>query len=153
MEGARRGHVEGSSSAGGCSDCAGYRACIRLGRRQLCLLAVAVATAASLPAGSSLASPRAATSGKALYRQYCGKCHALAVALAAGFGSTTQPLGGPSFNKLRVPYAYTIQAVTEPTGGHEIVHRQISNTNLHVVALWLATATRTHPLPAFPTDG
>ena len=126
---------------------------IRAGRRHLSLLAAALATAACLAAGSSVASPDASTTGKALYRQYCGKCHALAVALAAGFGEKKNPLGGPSFNQLRVPYAYSIQAVTEPTGGHEAVHRQISDRNLHVVATWLAAATRAHPIPAFPTDG
>jgi mono/diheme cytochrome c family protein len=89
--------------------------------------------------------------GKALYRQYCGKCHALSVALAAGFGSKANPLGGPSFNSLRVPYSYSIQAVSEPTGGHERL--KLTPKQLITVAKYIAAVTAHHPIPASPTDG
>lgn len=95
--------------------------------------------------------------GRQLYRKFCGPCHALTEALAAGFGSDNKngfgKLGGPSFNELRVPYAFSVQAVTEPTGGHEILRHKITSKELHVVARWLAKATRTNPVPAYPTDG
>ena len=82
-------------------------------------VAILIPSAASetraVPAGSQL------LNGKRLYREYCGQCHALSAALAAGFGNSGGGLGengGPSFNNLRVPYAYSVEAVTEPTGGH-----------------------------------
>jgi mono/diheme cytochrome c family protein len=95
--------------------------------------------------------------GRQLYRKFCGQCHALAKALAAGFGSNNPKglgqLGGPSFNELRVPYAFSVQAVTEPTGGHELLQHKINSKQLHLVARWLANATRNNPVPAYPTDG
>jgi len=95
--------------------------------------------------------------GRQLYRKFCGQCHALAAALSAGFGSNKAngygKLGGPSFNTLRVPYAFSITAITEPTGGHEVVQKKISAKELHVVSQWLAKATARHPVPALPTDG
>jgi mono/diheme cytochrome c family protein len=111
----------------------------------------------------AFASPRASAragdlvAGRTLYRQFCGQCHALAQALSAGFGSNKKGglgnLGGPSFNELRVPYAFSVTAVTEPTGGHEAVGKKITPKQLHVVARWIATATAHNPVPALPTDG
>jgi len=101
--------------------------------------------------------PTKAELGKQLYRKFCGQCHALAEALSAGFGSNKTSglgkLGGPSFNELRVPYAFSITAVTESTGGHEVVRHKITSKQLHVVARWLARATGNNPVPAYPTDG
>jgi mono/diheme cytochrome c family protein len=92
-----------------------------------------------------------------IYRQFCGVCHAFAPARSAGFGSNSSTGlgtdGGPSLNQLRVPYSYTIAAITEPTGGHERVQRKITSKQLVTVARYLATATRNNPLPALPTDG
>src|SRR5689334_12745890 len=41
--------------------------------------------------------------GKKAYRTYCGQCHALAEALAAGFGAENKfgQDGGPAFNELK----------------------------------------------------
>lgn len=129
-------------------------------RRTFLLLALAaVVSGAAVGVSAAVtrnATPAAATvSGRQLYRQFCGKCHALAVALSAGFGSSGGfgDLGGPSFNELRVPYAYSIQAITEPTGGHEIVRRHITSKQLSEVAIYIAKVTKSHPLPALPTDG
>jgi len=94
--------------------------------------------------------------GKSLYRRYCGQCHALSAALAAGFGNNGGGLGrdgGPSFNDLRVPFSYTIAAMTEPTGGHEIVSKRMKPSDLRAVATYLARVTIRNPLPALPTDG
>jgi mono/diheme cytochrome c family protein len=112
----------------------------------------ALAKAASgTPTATSLAT------GRALYRQFCGKCHALNAALAAGFGSGKKDglgtYGGPSFNELRVPYASNVTAVTLPTGGHERLRTKISHQQLHNVSLWIARVTRNHPIPALSTDG
>ena len=127
-------------------------------RRALVLvIAAAVAVAAVTLGGTSAgATTKPSTElavGKALYRQYCGKCHALTAALAAGFGSRTNPLGGPSFNNLSVPARYSIQAVTEPTGGHESLSRKMSSIQVSVVAKYIAQVTARHPIPALPTDG
>jgi mono/diheme cytochrome c family protein len=102
------------------------------------------------------APPRVQLNGKALYRTYCGKCHTLSAALAAGFGSSGRGLGvngGPSFDELRVPVPYTVQAITEPTGGHERLSKRLSPAQVSAVAKWLARTTNRHPLPALPTDG
>jgi mono/diheme cytochrome c family protein len=106
------------------------------------------AAAGTTPANASL-------NGKALYRTYCGKCHALAAALSAGFGSSggLSVNGGPSFNDLRVPASYTILAITEPTGGHELLHTRLNVSQVKAVAAWLARTTSNHPLPMLPTDG
>jgi hypothetical protein len=98
------------------------------------------------------ASTAPAASGSGIYRLYCGHCHALKAALAAGFGQGNTD-GGPSFNQLRVSYAMSIQAVTEPTGGHEKIMKKIAPRQLVLVARYIAAVTKTHPIPAFPTDG
>jgi mono/diheme cytochrome c family protein len=134
-------------------------------RRALIAVVAAVLAASVVAATRALAtgSPASASAktqvlnGRQLYRKFCGQCHALAEALSAGFGSNETngfgKLGGPSFNELRVPYAFSVQAVTEPTGGHELVRHKITSKELHVVARWLANTTRTNPVPAYPTDG
>lgn len=130
--------------------------------RQMACVVVSVVLAATLLASarsSASTSPGSSTVpaslGRQLYRQYCGKCHALAVALSAGFGSQNGlgTNGGPSFNNLRVPVAMSIVAVTEPTGGHELVSRKIKAKQLAEVATYIATATRDHPILATSTDG
>ena len=65
--------------------------------------------------------------GKQLYRKYCGQCHALTEALAAGSGSdqASAPDGGPNFNNLDVPFGLSIVAVTEQFGGHELVVKKM----------------------------
>jgi mono/diheme cytochrome c family protein len=118
------------------------------------LVASARSLAASKPAAST--SKSTISAGAQLYRKYCGQCHSLAKALSAGFGNNTKGVGrngGPSFNQLRVPYSYSVNAVAEPTGGHELVRTRISPKQLSTVATFIATATRTNPIPALPTDG
>ena len=122
------------------------------------VVAVAVVTSAASYAATSPPTAGATTPaiGKALYRQFCGRCHALSEALSAGFGSNTKGIarnGGPSFNNLRIPYSYSVAAVTEPTGGHELVAKKITMSQLSKVARYVATVTLHHPLPALPTDG
>ena len=133
-------------------------------RRYICVLASTVVVATGIASTHSFAkaSPGVSTTTTALvtprylYRQFCGKCHALAAARSAGFGSSKNgfgDLGGPSFNELRVPYKYSITAVTLPTGGHEAVGRKITPIQLTRVATYIATVTKHNPIPALPTDG
>jgi len=134
-------------------------------RRSLFLVVCAVLAASAVASTRSLAtaSPAAApvtvdfATGRKLYRQFCGKCHALDKALSAGFGSSSQfgfgEYGGPSFNLLRVPYAFNVTAVAQPTGGHEKVKAKITSRQLHAVSAWIAQVTRHHPILAKPTDG
>jgi len=134
--------------------------------RQLsCVVASIVLAVSAVAATRSIAatSPSAAratgdlVAGRKLYRQFCGKCHALDAALSAGFGSSNKfgfgEYGGPSFNLLRVPYAFSVTAVAQPTGGHEIVKAKITSRQLHTVAAFIARVTRHNPIPAKPTDG
>jgi hypothetical protein len=127
-------------------------------RRYICVLASTVVVATGIASIHSFAkaSPDVSTTAtvlvtpRYLYRQ------ALAVARSAGFGSSTNgfgDLGGPSFNELRVPYKYSITAVTLPTGGHEAVGRKITPSQLTRVATYIATVTKHNPIPALPTDG
>ena len=111
-----------------------------------------------IPAARSAGSEPAASQlviGKRLYRQYCGQCHALSQALSAGFGNSNGlgVNGGPSFNDLRVPYSYSVNAVSEPSGGHERVRERISMRQLAEVATYIAKTTARNPVPALPTDG
>jgi mono/diheme cytochrome c family protein len=123
------------------------------------LAASAVASTRSLATASHAAAPATVdfATGRKLYRQFCGKCHALDEALSAGFGSSNKlgfgEYGGPSFNTLRVPYAFNVSAVTIPTGGHEKVRTKITAIQLHKVAAFIAQVTRHHPVLAKPTDG
>src|SRR5438876_116945 len=114
-------------------------------RQLLCVVASIVLAVSAVAATRSIAatSPSAAratgdlVAGRKLYRQFCGKCHALDAALSAGFGSSNKfgfgEYGGPSFNLLRVPYAFSVTAVAQPTGGHEIVKAKITSRQLHTV--------------------
>src|SRR4029077_15671762 len=79
-------------------------------------------------AAGQAAVPNKLELGKQLYRKYCGQCHALQAALAAGFGSDKGlgTDGGPSFNNLKVPYNLSIVAVTEQFGGHELVVKRMT---------------------------
>ncbi len=93
--------------------------------------------------------------GKALYRKYCGQCHALTAALAAGFGSDKGlgTDGGPSFNDLDVPFNLSIVAVTEQFGGHELVVKRMTWPQLRLVSSFVAAATKTNPYLARISDG
>ena len=130
--------------------------------RRIVFAAALAAFAASIVAwfpgvGSSAAKTDDLAAGRQLYRTFCGQCHALSAANAAGFGSNKKgglgELGGPSFNQLRVPYDFSVTAVVEPTGGHEVVKKKITAKQLHAVAAYIARVTRNHPVPAFPTSG
>ena len=109
--------------------------------------------AASQTAGTG--SPSSLEVGKQLYRQFCGQCHALAQALAAGFGSDNGlgQYGGPSFNNLRCPTTSRIVAVTEQFGGHELVVKRMTWQQLDQVAAFLAAATKDNPYLARVSDG
>ena len=93
--------------------------------------------------------------GKKAYRTYCGQCHALAEALAAGFGAESKfgQDGGPSFNELKVSASLCISAITELFGGHEIVLKKMNWTQIHDVAAFVEKATKKHPIVAKLTDG
>jgi len=93
--------------------------------------------------------------GKHLYRQYCGQCHSLLQALAAGFGSNNGlgQDGGPSFDTLRVPFNLSVVAVTTPWAGHEIVFHKMTWTEVKQVAHYIQTVTKHHPGLAQPIDG
>ncbi len=104
---------------------------------------------------SSYLGPGNPVKGKALYRKYCGNCHALKEALAAGFGGNSElgPDGGPSFNDLRVPANLSIVAVTEDFGGHEYVVKKMTWQQIYDVSAFAAQATRSHPYLARVSDG
>lgn len=132
-------------------------------RQTLCIVVSIVLAVAAVAAAHSFAATKPATSatapttltGRQLYREFCGQCHALATADAAGFGSSGRlgRNGGPSFNALRVPFEVNVNAVAEPTGGHAQVHKLITWSQLITVSHYIATVTAHHPIPAFPTDG
>jgi len=92
--------------------------------------------------------------GKQLYRKYCGQCHALTAALAAGFGSD-KGLGldgGPSFNRLRVPFNLSVVAVTTPFAGHERVDSKLTWGEVNQVAKYIDVVTKAHAALAQPID-
>ncbi len=93
--------------------------------------------------------------GKRLYRKYCGQCHALREARAAGFGS--KPAlgtdGGPNFNNLRVPYSLSILLMTQASNGHERIFHKLKWTEIKQVATFVDDATKDHAVLARPTDG
>jgi mono/diheme cytochrome c family protein len=136
-------------------------------RLRLTVLLSVAAVLASVPVAYSLAASKTATAtngasgaselaiGKSLYRKYCGQCHALSAALAAGFGSDKGlgTDGGPSFNDLKVPYNLSIVAVTEQFGGHELVVKRMTWDQLGQVSSFLAVATKTNPYLARISDG
>jgi len=98
--------------------------------------------------------PTGLKGGKQLYRKYCGQCHALAAALAAGFGSDKGlgENGGPSFNRLRVPFNLSVVAVTTPFAGHELVLSKLTWSEVNQVARFVAVTTKSHPALAQPID-
>ncbi len=115
------------------------------------------ASAAQKTAASGTASRLAM--GKAIYRTYCGQCHALTAADTAGFDgdAVLAREDGPSFNNLQVPYNLAIVAVTEQGGrragesgrrGHELAIEQMTWQQLSDAATFLAAATATNPLNA-----
>ena len=118
------------------------------------LVGVALGARGSGSSGQA-AVPNKLELGKQLYRKYCGQCHALQAALAAGFGSDKGlgQDGGPSFNNLKVPYNLSIVAVTEQFGGHELVVKRMTWTQLNQVSAFVATATKTNPYLARISDG
>jgi hypothetical protein len=101
------------------------------------------------------ASPSSLAVGKQLYRKYCGQCHALSQALAAGFGSDKGlgTDGGPSFNDLRVPFNLSIVAVTEQFGGHELVVKRMTWDQLNQVSSFVQVATKENEYLARISDG
>jgi mono/diheme cytochrome c family protein len=124
----------------------------------LLALGLTVFSASSLGAvkPSAPTAQSSTAAGMVLYRKYCGQCHALSQALAAGFGNNSKGIGangGPSFNNMRIPFALSVSVVEEPTGGHEAVKPKIAWAQLKTVATYLARATSRNPLPALPTDG
>ena len=130
------------------------------------MLASLVAALAAVPATYSLAATdarrrrrSAATSrrcrARQLYRQFCGQCHALAQALAAGFGSNNGlgQLRRPELQQPPRPLRPRIVAVTEQFGGHELVVKRMTWQQLDTVAAFLAAATKNNPYLARVTDG
>jgi mono/diheme cytochrome c family protein len=93
--------------------------------------------------------------GKQLYRKYCGQCHALRAALAAGFGSDNGlgTNGGPSFDKLRVPFNLSVLAVTQPFIGHEMLVHKMTWAQIQKVSKYVASVTRKHSVVAQKIDG
>ena len=93
--------------------------------------------------------------GKKDYRQFCGQCHALAAALAAGFGAQNKfgQDGGPSFDDLRVSYSLSVQAITGSFAGHEIIVRKMTWQQIYDVSAFVQVATIKHPTVAKISDG
>jgi hypothetical protein len=93
--------------------------------------------------------------GKQDYREFCGQCHALAAALAAGFGAESKfgQDGGPSFDNLKVSFGLCIIAITEQFGGHEVIIRKMNWTQIHDVSAFVQAATINHPIVAKISDG
>jgi hypothetical protein len=125
----------------------------------LTAVAVGCALAASGSSGSAATTAKPAgynlDLGKQLYRKYCGQCHALTQALAAGFGSDKGlgTDGGPSFNNLKVPFNLCVVAVTEQFGGHELVVKRMTWDQLNTVSAFVAAATNKNPYLARVSDG
>jgi len=121
-------------------------ACVSSGLAVLGPVANGSVGAAGVPAGLK--------GGKQLYRQYCGQCHALKAALAAGFGNNNGlgQDGGPSFNGLRVPFNLSVVAVTTPFAGHELVLSKLTWSEVNQVAKYVAAVTRNNAVLAKPID-
>jgi mono/diheme cytochrome c family protein len=109
---------------------------------------------ASGRSGQTNAVPPGLKGGKQLYRQYCGQCHALTAALAVGFGTENGlgQNGGPSFDRLRVPFNLSVVAVTTPFAGHEVVFTKMTWSEVKQVANYVAVVTKKHPALAQPID-
>jgi mono/diheme cytochrome c family protein len=121
--------------------------------------ALACASVAYAFAGARAAGPTGTATklenGKRLYRKYCGQCHVLTVALAAGFGSDNGlgTDGGPSFDNLRVPFRLSILAVSQPFIGHERIAHKMTWDELKEVSTFVQTATKHHKVLAQDVDG
>jgi mono/diheme cytochrome c family protein len=117
--------------------------------------ALASASAGYALTGGSGATAAKNLTGKQLYRKYCGQCHALKVALAAGFGSGNGlgTNGGPSFDKLRVPFNLSVLAVTQPFIGHEVLVHKMTWAQIEKVSKFVESATRNHSVVAQKIDG
>ena len=120
------------------------------------LVAISVTLAASAnDSGVPAAAPTKLELGKRLYRKYCGQCHALAPALAVGFGTTNGlgTNGGPSLDSLRVPYRLSVLSITLPFIGHEVVARKMKWQQIEDVSRYVETVTRNHEILAQFNDG
>ena len=117
--------------------------------------AVWAATSSHAAAATSSKSQYNIVAGKQDYRTYCGQCHALAAALAAGFGGVGKfgEDGGPSFDNLKVSAGLCIIAITEQFGGHEVIIRKMNWTQIHDVSAFVQAATINHPIVAKISDG
>jgi mono/diheme cytochrome c family protein len=93
--------------------------------------------------------------GKQDYRTFCGQCHALAAALAAGFGAESKfgQDGGPSFDNLKVSFALSVNAITGSFAGHEIIIKKMTWTQIYDVSAFVQAATVDHPVVAKISDG
>ena len=124
----------------------------------LLVLAVVFASVFVTHAVAARSSDRAAgatpesLTGKRLYRKYCGQCHALAAALAAGFGSANGigQDGGPSFNAVRVPFNLCVTSLTETFAGHEVLFDQLTLSEIKQVSRYVATVTKHNRVLAKP---
>ena len=124
------------------------------------LLAIASPVAGARASGQTRVAavePATIATGKKIYRQFCGQCHALKEANAVGFGSAKSKGvgedGGPSFNQLKISYAMCMASVTMLFGGHEKVIRKMTWTQIKDVAKYVQYSTRTHPIVAKFSDG
>jgi mono/diheme cytochrome c family protein len=119
------------------------------------VVATGVGVGSALSASGASGSASTLEQGKALYRTFCGQCHALTAAQAAGFGSDKGlgQDGGPSFNNLKVPYDLSVVAVTEGFTGHDLVAKRMTFQQIDLAAAFLAKATATNPYLARVSDG
>jgi mono/diheme cytochrome c family protein len=136
------------------------------GRTRVALLCSLALALAAVPVTHVWASPGAPgppaahgpgdpVKGKGVYREFCGNCHALKEALAAGFGGNNKlgEDGGPSFNWLRVSANLSVVAITEAFGGHELVVRRMTWKQIYDCAAFVEKATKNHPYLARVSDG
>jgi len=131
-----------------------------------CVAAALVAIAFVVPSVGTAASTRVTASapysssanlvvGKELYREYCGQCHALSAASAAGFGSNDGlgQFGGPSFNNLRITYSLSLQAINEGFAEHEVVATKLGWKQADQVSAYTAEVTGHNAYPGHISDG
>ena len=91
--------------------------------------------------------------GRSDYRRFCGRCHALAAADAAGFGGKGSAGGGPSLDNLRVSAALSQSAIFGFFAGHEDLPGKMTQAEVEDVSAYIADVTRNHPILARLTDG
>jgi mono/diheme cytochrome c family protein len=122
----------------------------------LLAVAVVVASATATYGFAARATDRAGAGtaqllvGKRLYRTYCGQCHALTEALAVGFGTANGfgTDGGPSFDKLRVPFNLSVISLSQTFAGHEVLYNIMTLNQVKQVSSYVATVTKHHPVLA-----